>query len=194
VSESESRVVCQQVDRGLNTPLTSAVGRLFDAVAALIGVRQRVTYEAQAAIELEMLARQWAPTGVPESRPDTYPYGLETESVIRLRPLLEAIQADLARGVSPAQIAWCFHQTMAGLIVVVCRQIAADAGVETVALSGGCFQNRLLLSWTVQALEGAGFRVLMHRQVPCNDGGISLGQAALASFMAQHKGAPHEVR
>ena len=194
VGESESRVVCQQIDRGLNTPLTSAVGRLFDAVAALIGVRQRVTYEAQAAIELEMLARQWASNGVPESRTDTYPYGLETEPVIRLRPLLEAIQADLARGVSPAQIAWCFHQTMAGLIVVVCRRIAADAGVETVALSGGCFQNRLLLSLTVQALEGAGFRVLMHRQVPCNDGGISLGQAALASFMTQHKGAPDEVR
>jgi hydrogenase maturation protein HypF len=185
LSDQERRIVRQQVDRQLNTPLTSAAGRLFDAVATLIGVRQRVTYEAQAAIELEMLATQWGAEHRTGDVPPAYPFTLREGQdgvIIGLRELLGAIQADLAAGRSQAEIGWRFHHTLADMIVFVCRQIATDSDLGTVALSGGCFQNRLLLELAVPRLEGAGFHVLLHRQVPCNDGGISLGQAALAHF------------
>jgi hydrogenase maturation protein HypF len=185
IGDQERTIVRQQVDRQLNTPLTSAVGRLFDAVAALIGVRQQVTYEAQAAIELEMMATGWGGGAPRTGEEPAYPFDLEPNdkgTVIRLRRLLQAIQADLEAGTGPAEIGWRFHWTMAEMIVSMCRQIAGETGLETVALSGGCFQNRLLLSLTVPRLKETGFQVLLHRQVPCNDGGISLGQAALAHF------------
>jgi hydrogenase maturation protein HypF len=200
-SDREMQIVQQQVDRRLNTPLTSAAGRLFDAVAALIGIRYEVTYEAQAAIEMEMLATRWQATspsasGGSKTRPPTYPFDVETGDdgdVIRLQGLIEAIEGDLAEGVSQAEIAWRFHQAMSAMIASVCQRIAARTGVWTVALSGGCFQNRLLLALAVPRLERDGFRVLLHRQVPCNDGGISLGQAALAHFAALDKSDVHEV-
>jgi len=185
VSDSEAQIVCQQIERRINTPLTSAAGRLFDAVSALLGVRSQVTYEGQAAIDLEMLATRWASTGGAEGEGRTYPFDLERQdetTVIRLRPLLEALQADQATGVSAAEIGWRFHDSLAALLTTVCQRIAAETGLRTVALSGGCFQNRLLLSLAVPRLEEAGFRVLLHRQVPCNDGGLSLGQAVLAHF------------
>jgi hydrogenase maturation protein HypF len=187
IDGQELRILRQQVDRGLNTPLTSAAGRLFDAVAALAGVRQRVTYEAQAAIELEMLATQWASDPLAGRDVPSYPYGVEEGedgSVIRLHGLLKAIRSSVEAGASPGQIGYRFHLTLAEMIVDVCQRIAAGQGPRTVALSGGCFQNRLLLALSVPRLEGAGFRVLLHQQVPCNDGGISLGQAALAHFSA----------
>jgi hydrogenase maturation protein HypF len=185
VGEQQLRVARQQIDRQLNTPLTSAAGRLFDAVAALIGIRQQVSYEAQAAIELEMLAtRQQAAWRAGEA-PPIYPFDVEPgedSTVIRLKALIEAIQADLRTETSQAKVACKFHNTMAEMIVSVCRHAAEDTGLRTVALSGGCFQNRLLLELAVLGLERAGLNVLVHRQVPCNDGGISLGQAALAHF------------
>jgi hydrogenase maturation protein HypF len=187
IDEQESRIVCQQVDRRLNTPLTSAAGRLFDAISALAGVRHKVTYEAQAAIELEMLATQWAANRSPQNLPSAYPYDLGKDDeglVIRLEALLSAIQHDVERGKSPGKIGWRFHQTMAKIIITTCQEIAKETLLETVALSGGCFQNRLLLALAVPLLQQAGFRVLLHRQVPCNDGGISLGQVALAHFAA----------
>ncbi|MGD2205135.1 MAG: carbamoyltransferase HypF [Anaerolineae bacterium] len=186
ISEQEAHIVRQQVDRRLNTPLTSAAGRLFDAVAALLGVRHAVTYEAQAAIELEMLATRWAGRPAMIQTADQHrPYPFEVEgaaAVVRLRRLLEAIQAEREAGVDPGEIGWRFHQTTAEMIVSVCQRIAGETALDTVALSGGVFQNRLLLSLAVPQLEQAGFCVLLHRQVPCNDGGISLGQAALAHF------------
>jgi hydrogenase maturation protein HypF len=183
----ELRIVRQQVDRRLNTPLASAAGRLFDAVAALIGVRERVTYEAQAAIELEMLATEWFSTQPRREAPPAFRFDVEQDggvSVLRLRRLLEDVIASRLAGASLGEVAWRFHKTMAGMIVTVCQRIAAETGLQTVALSGGCFQNRLLLRLTVPDLERAGFRVLLHRQVPCNDGGICLGQAVLAHFAA----------
>jgi hydrogenase maturation protein HypF len=195
VSDQEMRIARQQVDRGLNTPLTSAAGRLFDAVTALIGIRQRVTYEAQAAIELEMVATRWG-ASQEDDRAPVYPFELtegQDGTSIRLGRLLKAIQADLVAGASSAQIGWRFHSTMAEMIASVCERIADEAGLQVVALSGGVFQNRLLLALTVPRLEKAGFRVLIHRQAPCNDGGLSLGQAALAQF-ALDGSASHEVR
>ncbi len=184
VREEEVRIVHQQVDRRLNSPLTSAVGRLFDAVAALIGVRQRVTYEAQAAIELEMLATQWANRRA-EADSAIYPYDIEQEdgmAIVRLGRLVEAVLADLGMGVEPARIGWQFHRTLSEILADTCLAISRQTGVRTVALSGGCFQNRLLQALAVARLEEARFRVLIHRHVPCNDGGMSLGQATLAHF------------
>jgi hydrogenase maturation protein HypF len=185
IDGQQKRIVRQQVERGLNTPLTSAAGRLFDAVAALAGVRHSVTYEAQAAIELEMLATGWGARQRAREEPAAYPFDLEPaggRTIIRLRRLLEAVEEDQARGVDAAEIGWRFHRTMAELLVTVCQQVAAETGLRTVALSGGCFQNRLLLALAVPRLGEAGFEVLLHQQVPCNDGGVSLGQVALALF------------
>ena len=195
VAEQQVRIARQQIDRRLNTPFTSAAGRLFDAVAALIGIRQQVSYEAQAAIELEMLATSHQQTLEGREAPPIYPFVMEhgeDGAVIRLRALIEAIQSDLKAQASQGEIAWRFHHTMAQMIVDVCRRVAGETGLQTVALSGGCFQNRLLLGSTVPRLEGAGLNVLVHRQVPCNDGGISLGQAALAHF-SQDEGKGHEI-
>jgi hydrogenase maturation protein HypF len=194
--DQEMRIVQQQVDRGFNTPLTSAVGRLFDAVAALLGVRCAVTYEAQAAIELEMLATQWAAGQAPNDEPQPYPFEVERGAdgeLVRLRRLIEAIRADRGAGKSAAEIGWRFHRTMAEVIVDVCRRIATRTGLRTVALSGGVFQNRLLLALTVPRLQRAGFHVLLHRQVPCNDGGISLGQAVLAYFESMERKDTYEI-
>jgi len=146
-------------------------------------MRHHVTYEAQAAIELEMLAANWQAARQTSDGVLPYPFALNREGtgiVIGLRELISAIQADLDTGVERAQIGWRFHLTMAELIASACQQIAKESGLRTVALSGGCFQNRLLLSMCVPRLEQAGFTVLLHRRVPCNDGGISLGQVALA--------------
>jgi hydrogenase maturation protein HypF len=184
-SQREMQIVCQQIDRRLNTPLTSAVGRLFDAVAALVGVRHQVTYEAQAAVELEMRATEWASTQLKRHGPPTYSFDVEPGdggTIIRLGQMIQAIQSDRTAGASAGEIGWRFHHTLAEMIITVCQQIAAGSGLRAVALSGGCFQNRLLLALAVSKLEQAGFRVLLHRQVPCNDGGISLGQVALAHF------------
>jgi hydrogenase maturation protein HypF len=188
VSEQEADIVSQQVKLRLNTPLTSAVGRLFDAVAALVGVRHHVTYEAQAAIELEMLATAWAQGAAPGAQPEglaAYPFELEEEGsqlLVRLRMLMAGVHADLARGREGGEVGWRFHRTLADLIVAVCQRLAerAEVGTEPVVLTGGCFQNRLLLSMAVPALVDAGFRVLLHQQTPCNDGCVSLGQVALA--------------
>jgi hydrogenase maturation protein HypF len=223
IPEEEARIVRRLVEQGLNTPLTSAAGRLFDAVAALAGVRQHVSYEAQAAIELEMLATEWAEGARPGDLPG-YLFDLEEADdglVVRLGALLAGLRADLSRGTDPGQVGWRFHRTLADLIVAVCRRLSTEstreevrsngfsrvldgrrvlddrratvtevatrdekpaASIGTVVLTGGCFQNRLLLSLAVPALAAAGFRVLLHRQTPCNDGCVSLGQVALAHF------------
>ncbi len=182
--EEELRIIQQQIDQGINCPQTSAGGRLFDAVSALLGIRERITYEAQAAIELEMAAQ------IPNPKSqisNSYPFGVEEGEdgmVIRLRPLFEALLADRRGGVAVGKMAYRFHVTVAEMMRVVCERIAGETGLRTVALSGGCFQNRLLLALVVPRLQGVGLRVLLHRQVPCNDGGISLGQAVIAHFAA----------
>ncbi len=198
--EEELRIIRRQIDGGINCPETSAGGRLFDAVSALLGVRGRATYEAQAAIELEMAAHRW----LLERRRDaerlrscdfSYPFGFEGDGngiegdrtqVIRLRMLFEALLADLQDGVSVGEMSYRFHVTVAEMMRATCERIAREAGLRTVALSGGCFQNRLLLALVVPKLREAGLHVLTHRQVPCNDGGISLGQAVIAHFATEN--------
>ncbi|MBN1934700.1 MAG: carbamoyltransferase HypF [Anaerolineae bacterium] len=184
--EAQTALLRQQIDRRLNCPLTSSMGRLFDAVSALLGVCTETSYEAQAAIELEQIANCKSQSAKCKS---AYPFGVEKVGEswqVRLGDLFVALVGEMQTGVPVGEIAAQFHRTVAEMIVGVCRQIAQEAGLGTVALSGGCFQNRLLLELTVPALREAGFTVLLHRQVPCNDGGLSLGQAVIAQHAVQN--------
>ena len=181
----EREVIGQQVERGLNAPLTSSAGRLFDAVAALIGVRSVVDYEGQAAIDLEMAAADNA------SDVGLYPFSVEARNgrlIIGLSELLAAIVHDVRIGVAVSTISGRFHSTVAQAICAVCKRVAEDSGVKRVALTGGVFQNRLLLRLVTAALRRESFDVLIHRNVPCNDGGISLGQAVIASCINDRSG------
>lgn len=181
VDELEIGSIEKQIERRLNSPLTSSVGRLFDAVSALIGVRGKIEYEAQAAVELEMIAYDEARN----SRGQSYPFTIIEQDelrIIRLAELFTAILSDLGKEVSQAEISAKFHHTMAQVVGQMCQQISRQSGITQVSLSGGVFQNRLLLREVTAALEGAGLSVLIHSRVPCNDGGISLGQAVIADF------------
>ena len=160
--------------RGINSPLTSSAGRLFDAAAALIGVRDAINYEGQAAIELEQLAD-------PAER-TSYPAAVGADEFIRVRgsDLIRAAAEDLAAGTARPAVAARFHNGVAAAIVAACRALRDRYGLRTVALSGGVFQNLLLTTMVTSQLRGLGFTVLTHGRVPCNDGGISLGQAVVA--------------
>ena len=160
--------------KGVNAPATSSAGRLFDAVAAILGVRDRINYEGQAAIELEQLAAPAESGRYPVSTP-------AGSGAIPTAGLIRAIADDLERQVPRDIIAARFHNTVAALIAATCATLRDQTGLGTVALSGGVFQNLLLLSNVVDRLERQQFVVLTHHQVPCNDGGISLGQAAIAA-------------
>jgi hydrogenase maturation protein HypF len=181
IDEVELNLIKRQVSSGLNTPLTSSLGRLFDAISALLGIRGVIDYEGQAAVELETAAY-----GVlNESANAHYPYAIIEQDdifIIKLKELITAVIRDLLQGVERSTIAAKFHFTVATLVTDVCNTIARKTGINQVALSGGVFQNRLLLRKLVPMLETAHFSVLTHKQVPCNDGGISLGQAVIAQF------------
>jgi hydrogenase maturation protein HypF len=175
--EPNVRLVARLVEHGLNTPPTSSAGRLFDAVAALAGVpgTLRTTYEGQAAVELELAARGPVNGG--------YPFRLRPEGegwVVETRGIIGGVVDDLLAGREIREISSRFHRTMAEVVAAGCEEIRDAGGVSSVALSGGTFQNLLLLEQVVELLAGKGFAVYRHRRVPTNDGGISLGQAVLA--------------
>ena len=177
--EAEISVIRQQMAKGLNSPLTSSCGRLFDAVSALIGVRGEISYDAQAAVELEAVA-----SDAPDES-GVYPFSIEDSggvSVVKLADLFAALLADLRARLPPPVMAARFHNMVARIITETCRGLSAATGLERVVLSGGVFQNRMLLRKTVPLLEAAGLIVYTHRQVPTNDGGVSLGQAVIANF------------
>lgn len=166
------------VDRGLNSPMSSSCGRLFDAVAAAIGVcRERALHEGQAAIELESLAMTEFHRQVSRG----YPASFDEGRVLSWRPLWTALLDDLGRGTAAAVIAARFHQGLARAIAGAAETLCAEHGLDTVALGGGVFQNCLLLEGIDERLRKAGLRVLIPRKVPANDGGLSLGQAAIGA-------------
>ena len=198
VAPNEEQLLRTMVAQNLHVTPTTSAGRLFDVVAALLAVRRQVSYEGQAAIEMEQMIEPndqdaaWRP----------YPFALKTEPEpplswgqapanvqhshrIQLDELLASIVADLDQAIAPNKIAWRFHQTCAEIISQACQGIRKETGLNSVALSGGCFQNRLLLSMIVPRLQSAGFEVLLHHKVPCNDGGVSLGQALIAQARVQ---------
>jgi len=189
VSEIEIGIIKRQIESGLNSPLTSSMGRLFDAVSALMNIRGEIDYEGQAAVELEMAAyachcEEHSDETISNDK-ECYPYRIivdEGMRIVQLRDLLSAIIEDLEQGISSGRISVRFHNTIARMTDEMCRLIADETGINQVALSGGVFQNRLLLRKTIKLLENSGFQVFTHRQAPCNDGGISLGQAVVANF------------
>jgi hydrogenase maturation protein HypF len=164
--------------RGINAPVTSSAGRLFDAVAALLGVRDVIRYEGQAAIELEQLADPAEQGSYQAAVTADGPHGLLR---VAGADLVRAAAEDLAAGTAPATIAARFHNGVTMLIAAACTAVRDRSGLGTVALSGGVFQNMLLSRAVVCELEHRGFTVLVHSRVPCNDGGISLGQAVIAA-------------
>jgi len=155
----------------INAPVTSSAGRLFDAVAAITGIRDRVNYEGQAAIELE----QATDPSVGDA------YALAVDDIIHARDLVHAVADDVRAGVDVGVIGARFHNALAQAVVDAADAVRQHRGLETVALSGGVFQNQLLLERAVGGLQSASFRVLLHSQIPPNDGGISLGQLAVAA-------------
>jgi len=181
LNPTELEIIKQQLRRGINCPLTSSAGRLFDAVSALAGVREEIDYEAQAVIELEMLARD----EVNEFESNSYPFSIVEQEgirVVRVGELFSMIVQDVKNQVPVPIVSFKFHNTVAQIIVRMCKLVARESGITQVALSGGVFQNRLLLKLAASALQREDFKVLTHHLVPCNDGGISLGQAVIANF------------
>ena len=182
VPGSRARVVRRMIATGTSTAPTSSCGRLFDAVAAIIGLRREVTFEGQAAIELEAIAEPGE-----EGR---YPFEIEGGSVLQVdfRPAIERIAHEAAAGVARGAVAARFHNTLAAAIVETCRRIRGPAGPARVCLSGGTFQNVRLTESAAAGLREAGFEVFLHSRVPPNDGGIALGQAAIAAELLQAGG------
>jgi hydrogenase maturation protein HypF len=172
------RALAQMIARGLNCPPASSLGRLFDAVAALLGLRSEVAYEGQAAIELEILAE-------PAERGYPYAIGRGQPALLDVAPTVQAIVEDIGRGVPAARIAGRFQRAVAEMLAETCRLARRQSGLKDVALSGGVFQNRLLLEQLIALLERDGFQVYINRRVPPNDGGLSLGQLAVAAAHTQ---------
>ncbi len=169
----------RMIETGFNAPPTSSCGRLFDAVAALLGIAfDAISYEGQAAIELENLVS----TGRLADA-QAYPFALHSGDLLEIdpAPMWSALIEDLVRGREPAAIAASFHAGLAIAVADLAARIARERGIATVALSGGVFQNRSLFADCVERLQSGGLQVLFHRQVPANDGGLSLGQAAVAA-------------
>ncbi|HSL31743.1 MAG TPA: carbamoyltransferase HypF [Anaerolineales bacterium] len=172
LSAEEQVILRTQLGKKINTHLTSSVGRLFDAAAALAGVRQVVNYEGQAAIELEALADP--------AEAGEYLFELDQDQ-IRVRAAFETLIHDVMIGIQPSQISARFHNGLASCVLEICSRIRFETGINQVALSGGVWQNITLIGRTLSLLEKGGFRVYLHREVPTNDGGLSLGQAVIAA-------------
>mgnify|MGYP003707211953 CR=1 FL=1 len=181
-SPTERRVLRTMLARGINAPVTSSAGRLFDAFAAICGLRQCASYEGQAAAELE-----WAAEGHATGRRYEFPVrdAIESEAplVVDWQPALQAALIDLAAGTAPGAVSAALHNGLAGAIAAVAVRI----GQRRIVLSGGCFQNARLTEATVAALREAGCEPVWHRRVPPNDGGIALGQAAWAALTEQRR-------
>jgi hydrogenase maturation protein HypF len=177
ISSDELRIVRQQLERRVNAPLTSSCGRLFDGIASLLGRRDRVSYEGQAAVELEDLARESSASGA-------YPVELARgpqELLVEIGPIVAAAAADVRRGVPAADIARRFHSTIVDVIRRTCVAIREETALDRIVLSGGVFMNAIVLEEASEALAREGFAVHRHRLVPPNDGGLCLGQLAVAA-------------
>jgi len=192
LNKSRWAVLEKMIKRRINSPLTSSMGRLFDAVSSLLGLRDEITYEGQAAMELEMAIKSVQSS---KFKVKSYKYGIEQEKkffIIKPKEIIMGIVEDLKHSVPVGAISFKFHNTIVEMIVETCMKIRSDfnqnyklrtmnSELNEVALSGGVFQNIFLLDRTFNRLIKEGFKVYLHRQVPTNDGGISLGQAVIAN-------------
>lgn len=186
LDEQTRSVTATMVERGINSPHTSSMGRLFDAAAAILGICDKATYEGEPAIELEAAAwhafssESACPTGNMASFSVTESSRPDDRHVLNSRPLFEALLEGIRTGVPAGKLALDFHVTIASASARIAREICAREGLDTVALSGGVFMNRLLLRLLTHELKDAGLAVLVPHAVPVNDGCIAYGQAAIA--------------
>ena len=174
-----AEIIMEMADKNINSIMTSSAGRLFDAVAGLLGLGLRVSYEAQAAIALESLALETGAAG----RRYSFGYGKGHPIDIDAAPVIAGILEDLGSGISASEIAVVFHESVAAMIVDTAVSLAELNGCRVAVLSGGVFQNRLLCERIMELSGGTGTEFLMHRTVPPNDGGVSLGQVQIAAAM-----------
>ncbi len=177
INPKRIEIVLRMIERRLNAPVTSSCGRLFDAVASITGIRQFVNYEGQAAIELEMAADGCAEQG-------RYPFELAANGdgfVIRTNPMFQALVSDVLASVPAGMMSARFHNGLADVLARTARLLRERTGLHRVCASGGTFNNALLVQKLSRALEADGFEVFLQRQVPCGDGGLSLGQAIIAT-------------
>ena len=187
LTATQRRLLRQQLERDIACVPTSSAGRLFDAISALLGVRQSISYEGQAAIELEWLADAFSEQGHPDTSARAYrfavtrPEGEGEPLLLDPAPLLRELVADVLAGVDVHAIAAGFHLAVAEVIVTVADRVSQAGGPRTVGLTGGVFQNAWLTTRTRAALERAGYHVLTHRLVPPNDGGLAYGQLAVVA-------------
>jgi hydrogenase maturation protein HypF len=182
LTQEERRVLAHQLQREVATVPTSSIGRLFDAVSSLLGIRQQITYEGQAAIELEWRADAWSQAGHADDEAPVYRFAIG--ETIDPAPVLRALTDDVIAGVDGGAIAAGFHLGVAEMITRIAEQVASSGGPRTVGLTGGVFQNSWLTTRTRQRLERIGATVLTHRQVPTNDGGLAYGQLAAVAARA----------
>jgi hydrogenase maturation protein HypF len=178
LDRGKAEIIVQMASRRINAPLTSSLGRLFDGVASIIGLRRQAAYEGQAAMELEMIA-----DGREHAAYD-FEWGDGPCRTLRIAPLIRALVADVQDNVPAFIVSRKFHQTIIGMCAAVCALLRAETHLTRIVLSGGCFQNVLLLGGLTQALRADRFEVFTHRQVPTNDGGLALGQALVAGSLA----------
>ena len=179
IEKDQLTIISEMIAKGVNAPLTSSLGRLFDGVAAICGIRNQVNFEGQAAMELEMLAV--------DTEDSVYEYEWLSDDAYKIlpAPIIRGIVNDLREGKPVADISAKFHRTLICLFVDLCTVIRKDRDLNRVVLSGGVFQNSILLTGLVKGLEARNFSVFSHQQVPTNDGGISLGQAVVASAVSR---------
>jgi hydrogenase maturation protein HypF len=175
------RLMLEMAAKRINSPLTSSLGRLFDGVAAIAGLRRRVTYEGQAAMELEMAAAA--------ETESFYDYAWEEDAPCRIlpAPIIRGVVGDVVNGLAVPAISAKFHNTLILMFSDLCDMLRRQRGLNRVVLSGGVFQNARLMVGLIPALSARGFEVYSHRQVPANDGGIALGQALIAAKRMEHK-------
>jgi len=176
LSDKERSFLLEMIKKEINSPVTTGMGRLFDGVASLINVKQKISYHAQAAIALEQAALQ-------SDRTDSYPFIVRNNEIDQ-RAFIKTIVKDLDKNTAPEIIARKFHNTIADMIVSIAEALRKETGISTVALTGGVFQNTLLSENSFEKLTEKGFVPMLHQLVPPNDGGIALGQAVYGQFLA----------
>ncbi|MDH5406032.1 MAG: carbamoyltransferase HypF, partial [Candidatus Aminicenantes bacterium] len=179
IPERTRHIIIKMIEQKINSPLTSSCGRLFDAVAALVGLRDYIRFEGQAAMELEAT--------ISAEKNDYYPIPMEQQGALTIfspLPMIKRIVEDIHQGELPGVISAKFHNSLVQLFADFCLRLREETGMEKVALSGGVFQNMYLLTHLTSRLKQLGFQVYTHNQVPPNDGGLALGQAVIASYGA----------
>ncbi|MFO0794220.1 MAG: carbamoyltransferase HypF [Candidatus Brocadiaceae bacterium] len=176
-NQKDVEIIITMIKKKINTPLTSSVGRLFDAMSSLLGIRDTITFEGEAAIELEMAADSRE-----EQELRSYPFRIihDDPIIVDIKPLIKSVGEDLIKSVKIAAISYRFHRALVMIIVEISKILKTQCEIRDVVLSGGVFQNKLLLNLAVTYLEKEGFQVWFNEQFPANDGGISLGQAVIA--------------